>query len=643
MTNNIAVHTIEELLSTDKYIIPIYQRNYAWSEAEVTQLIQDIVDFSINKPENNYYIGTLVVFERGKDNGILYETIDGQQRLTTLFILLSVIKHEYNNICDINAWFKLNLKFSSREASTEILQKIFKHPDKLNLLNTNSAIKQAYKDASKSLKRILADNNNYAIEKFCNYLFKNVMILRVPVPKDTNLNHYFEIMNSRGEQLEKHEILKSRCLEKIKEDKALSYAFNLIWEACSNMERYVQYGFSVEQRHLLFGKNDWNTFTYNNLDEISEVLKKQDSSKQGASSITLNALLERQPDNNYDNKSSTNNDDSPDRFSTVINFSNFLLHVLRLQVTVPKNIALDDKRLIELFNFYLKDNENAIGFVKQFGFNLLKCKFLFDKYIIKREFLKDNEKWSLKKLKWNDKNSVSYVNTFGDDNGNQGENRSILMLLAMFHVSSPTLVYKYWLNASLKYVFEKTPINSNDYKIYLENLAKAFLYDRFLSKEPKDYFEIIYTNNGVCKNTDFDISPLNRGTAVENFIFNYLDYLLWKKESKEYCDFEFTFRSSVEHYYPQHPIENNKIDNQYLDNFGNLCLISSSKNSRLSNYMPLAKTEHYRNSASIDSIKQKIMMEITISGEKKWEGKEIEAHSNAMIEILKDKPVTSQE
>ena len=55
---------------------------------------------------------------------------------------------------------------------------------------------------------------------------------------------------------------------------------------------------------------------------------------------------------------------------------------------------------------------------------------------------------------------------------NDAEGREILMLLSMFHVSNPTLVYKHWLNASLKFVVEYSETNlANDYKSYLENLA----------------------------------------------------------------------------------------------------------------------------------------------------------------------------
>jgi uncharacterized protein with ParB-like and HNH nuclease domain len=65
----------------------------------------------------------------------------------------------------------------------------------------------------------LTDNKfKLSIDEFCNYFFEKVTILRILVPEDTDLNHYFEIMNSRGEQLEKHEILKAKMLEVLEDD-----------------------------------------------------------------------------------------------------------------------------------------------------------------------------------------------------------------------------------------------------------------------------------------------------------------------------------------------------------------------------------------------------------------------------------------
>ena len=117
MTNNEEIKelSIKALFDeNDEYLIPIYQRNYAWTKTEVEQLVMDIHGYP-NK-EQNYYIGTLVVFEKVVNNKKVFETIDGQQRLTTLSILLSVLKNEYT---DSNLTFNSLLKYESREISTD--------------------------------------------------------------------------------------------------------------------------------------------------------------------------------------------------------------------------------------------------------------------------------------------------------------------------------------------------------------------------------------------------------------------------------------------------------------------------------------------------------------------------------------------
>jgi uncharacterized protein with ParB-like and HNH nuclease domain len=635
MSTNLTPLKIKELLGNNNYSIPIYQRNYAWGEKEITQLIQDIVDYSVEKPDTNYYLGTLVVYEKKNANDdTVFETIDGQQRLTTLTILLSALKNN-QTILDFSndiSWFTLNLAFDSRIKSTETLKDVFTNEIK-HKNHFNAEIKQAYEDCLKITQRILKENNQNFTD-FCSYLFEKVMILRVPVPKDTDLNHYFEIMNSRGEQLEKHEVLKAKCLEFVANKESETYAFNLIWEACANMEKYVQYGFKVEERDLVFGKNDWNKLAVGSFDELSDLLAKNPKAfNQNDNNYTIVNILQNKK---LTTNPSVTDSENPDRFNSVINFSNFLLHVLRIQE--KEDIALDDKRLISIFEKVIddkkKDGKDLEEFVKTFAFNLLKTKFLFDKYIIKREFLNGKDNWSLKRLKWYKDNKISYVNSISIDdiNENEGENRTVLMLLSMFHVSTPTLVYKHWLNAALNYVFENDNLTTSNYITYLENLAKAFLFDRYIANEQSDYFNIIYQNLGIPENTIFDLNKLDKGTSVENFIFNYLDYLLWKQDRTKYDSFKFSFRSSVEHYYPQHPLEGlTVLDQSDVDKFGNLCLISSTTNSRLWNLPPEAKRTYFLETNTHESIKQKIMMEY-----EDWTLKEIEDHREKMLKVLLD-------
>ena len=129
------------------------------------------------------------------------------------------------------------------------------------------------------------------------------------------------------------------------------------------------------------------------------------------------------------------------------------------------------------------------------------------------------------------------------------------------------------------------------------------------------------------------------GEIENNFVFNYLDYLLWienRNEEKIVKEFEFTFRSSVEHFYPQHPMEGHStLGADILHEFGNLCLISHSKNSRLSNLPPKAKLAHFSagiRKNTIDSLK---LYEMTkVAKDEEWGEDEIIEHGQEMIDLL---------
>lgn len=646
MSDEIAQLSIKELLSGGvDYIIPMYQRNYAWDEGEITQLIQDVIDYF---PANrNYYIGTLVVFERperSQDNRTVFETIDGQQRLTTLSLLASYLKNE--KVCDVSWYQELAIDFDSRAQSRKTFRAIFKGQftddpsEVLGQMEINTAILNGYRLIKKILPQKLQENNINA-QEFASFLFANVQIMRVKVPKDTDLNHYFEIMNNRGEQLEKHEVLKSRMMELLKDDKDAQNCLHVVWEACSNMEKYVQMGFTPTERDAIFGAKDWGQFKVKSFDALRDALKQPtDAISDSGSEQTLNEIIGKA---GASIKQDSQNDESLERFNTVINFPNFLLHVLRIKE--EQDIPLDDKRLITTFESCVLKSKNPVEGVKMFTFNLLRCKYLFDQYVIKREFIKGTDGWSLKRFKWNDGGKSSrvgrgsYVNTFGEEDANGGENRRILMLLSAFHVSTPTLVYKHWLNAALHHLFTTEEISPNTYLCYLESVAKAFVFDRFLAPDGgKEYFDMIYNKKGACQTVKGAVSEdgiktkLSFNNIENNLVFNYLDYLLWLKyqETDSIVNaYEFTFRSSVEHYYPQHPLPgHDSLSADTLNSFGNLCLISHSKNSRLSNFMPEAKREYYRNN-TIDSVKQHLMMQ-----SKLWDRDAVDEHYNAMRTIL---------
>lgn len=85
-----AEYPISEIFSSNfEYHIPLYQRPYAWTEEEASALFDDLYEFFKNEDEDNCFLGSMVLIKQ--DRIPLSEVIDGQQRLTTLTILLAVI------------------------------------------------------------------------------------------------------------------------------------------------------------------------------------------------------------------------------------------------------------------------------------------------------------------------------------------------------------------------------------------------------------------------------------------------------------------------------------------------------------------------------------------------------------------------
>lgn len=687
-----ATLNIREFLSDGKYVIPIYQRNYDWGEREALQLLEDISDYAQKNKEQNkkqnkkqpYYIGSAVVFLRAAHGETYFETIDGQQRLTTLTILACLLKHQ-----EKASWFeKPNLSYDHRKEADEALMmlvngQLSQHPSAQNIVSV-------YRLLEKHLQPMLTAKE-LDLETFADYLFEKVIILRIPVPQDTQLNHYFEIMNTRGEQLEKHEVLKAVLMGKLEREE--HHLFHLIWEACSDMSAYVQMNFSVDMRNVLFTK-EWSELRGKSFKELLTALPQKESdnttSGEDGAPHTLDSLFkdannlfkDAKRHKSYDLPSDGNADKGKtERFGSIINFPNFLLQVLKVcyhdspfyQEAVDAQIRLDDKALIPIFQAVLSSlgtEEEKTHFVKYFIMQLLLLRTLYDRYVIKREYVNGTESWSLKKLKYEHK-TVSYVNTFSssdkaeDAECESDKGKEIRLLEAMFHVSAPTQIYKHWLNAVLYHVLKAVhttnpiKIKADSLRDWLYNLARCYMLDVYLAKDGKkhSFEEIVYRKEGMPQNhiDDIDWGAINQGCNVQNFIFNFYDFILWREKLEQHLQrkksgqdeksrqddkleqddksvqhekFDFTYRTSVEHFYPQKPMPGYEpLPSEYLNSFGNLCLISSSMNSKFSNNMPKAKYDNFGSSQEMRSalsLKLQEMMERVKDGE--WEKDQIKAH-----------------
>lgn len=607
-----------QLFAKEKYVIPLYQRAFAWTEKEIEQLLEDIMDID---DEENYYLGSLIVAKRNNS----YEVIDGQQRLTTLYLLLNCLGIETGD----------TLSFECREKSNYTLKNIIKavNTEQTASLDTEK-LEPSITDGIDIIRKkllIVSAMENTDIERFKEQFkekLERVRIYRIEIPDQTDLNRYFEIMNTRGEQLEQHDVLKAQLMRHLGDEKD---KFALIWEAVSDMTGYVQMHFDVETRNTLFG-NTWNELP--NADKLltSEKSPTAENTRSIAYIISNNTFSEREEGVFIENKNSSDRV----RFESIIEFPYFLLHALRVYVRQKGIVSanekekliddlLDDKKLTAAFDKVIKngrlngENLDESNFAWEFINCLLKLRFLFDKYIIKREYKNENldGEWSLKELRAGKNKHAYCVKTPFSKSGEHEKtdlSRTNLMLQSCLRVSYTSPKIMHWITRLLNWLYEDS-VNDydklNEFQIVIEQNAQEAVAENFLKH--KKY---------------------NDGVNTQHIVFNYLDYLLWKEDKDK--EFVFEFRNSVEHWYPRNPSEGtfgSRTQGNDIDFFGNLCIIQRNINSKFSNMSPEAKKTTFKNMILNGSLKLRLMAENTVSADK-WRQCSMKKHGEEMIKIL---------
>ena len=612
-----------------RYVIPRYQRAYAWEEKEIEQLIDDICDD--NDPKRDYYIGSLIVARRKADDGVEYEVIDGQQRLTTIYLLLQCLLDEgYFSRGDVSV--EEALSFDCRSKSNCTLAYI--RSDARKSEGKEELLDQSILLAVDIIKKKLAREFGDRVEdqkKFVDRL-KHVVLYRIEVPEHTDLNRYFEIMNTRGEQLEQHDILKARLMNYL-DDACEREAFARIWEACSDMTGYVQMHFSVEDRVKLFGQCWSDSPSENALRELCRGKRRSEGKPDG---LDISKIID--PKSEVDDVDGALEErDAEVRFESIIDFPYFLLHVLRVFCRVKRlsmdgaeelGSLLDDKLLLKDFNeviFYgrmggkrIKDNKGK--FARRFIMFLLRSRFLFDKFIIKRERVEGDQEgsWSLKELRVS-KKKPSYVKTelgYRYERSRREKslerNKECLMIQSALRVSYTSPKVMHWITELLVWLFNNNETERYKLTDEAERIAAEAVMENFL-----------------------DLGNYELGVQTPHVVFNYLDYLLWKEGKEKYKDFVFEFRNSVEHWYPQHPSEGTFEAWDGIDTFGNLCIISRSVNSKFSNLSPESKMKSYKKMVQKGSLKLRIMGDIIEgSSSETWRLSECAKHEEEMISLL---------
>lgn len=615
----------ETLFDTEAhYVIPRYQRAYAWEDREIVQLIDDI-----NDSTGDYYIGSLVVAKvKGKVE--TYEVVDGQQRLTTLYLLLHYLVSCGRLEGEVGKTLSFDCRPNSNYTLTHIQGLLL---DRNSLADNEDRLEQSIMNGLKVIDQKFTTGDAIDVAAFIERL-NSVILYRIEVPEHTDLNRYFEIMNTRGEQLEQHDILKAQLMEYL--NRREQEFFARVWDACSDMTGYVQMHFAKEEREKIFGSewnnkpsDDWNDY------KVCLAMEQGEDHKVSIKSILKPSFSVEVADGMLED------DKTPIRFDSIIGFPHFLLHVLRVFLRVESasideekelGSLLDDKRLLKDFNEVIaygrmggkRIKDNKRGFARRFILFLLRSRFLFDKFIIKREYAGDDQEgtWSLKELctsgAWSAKKPyyantrLRYENEW--EKTYAPRNKECLMIQSALRVSYTSPKVMHWITRLLEWLFDEETVlpklTDEAERIAAEAVQEGFL----------------------------DEGDHELGVQTPHIVFNYLDYLLWKEDKgqdKKYTDFVFEFRNSVEHWYPQHPSDGTIEPWDGRDVFGNLCIISRSVNSKFSNLSPESKMKSYKKMVQKGSLKLRIMGDIIERGTSEtWRLSECAKHEEEMIRLL---------
>ena len=266
-----------KLLFADKkadFLIPDYQRPYAWSEEECQTLWEDIFDFAIPEgdatkfnSEEEYYLGPIVTFKN--DNNKL-EVIDGQQRLTTLMLLLRAFHISFGEMRDENSkkikeliesciW-KTDEFGNADKDLLKIDSEVATDNDKdefLSILNTGTA--------PSSMKSKYAENYRYFQKKIDEFLhsypgyfsylpariLNNCILLPIEADNQNTALRIFSTLNDRGLPLSDADIFKAQFY-KYYSDKGQKESFIKTWKELEELSDKIFHPISGTPMDELF-------------------------------------------------------------------------------------------------------------------------------------------------------------------------------------------------------------------------------------------------------------------------------------------------------------------------------------------------------------------------------------------------------
>jgi len=211
------------------YEIPRYQRPYSWTTQNTEELINDIYDAYIDE-EKEYFIGSIITIETEKDRK--YDVVDGQQRLTTITILLAklrdlitdpAVKHDLQQrILPIDVYTKepesprLIVRQQDRNFFRDHILMSKKREDKTGLTEPQ----RNFINNSETLEEFLSPKSEKELCLLAKYLLNNVYIVYVKTESFQSAYRLFNVLNARGLPLSNADLIKNKLFELTQDERS---------------------------------------------------------------------------------------------------------------------------------------------------------------------------------------------------------------------------------------------------------------------------------------------------------------------------------------------------------------------------------------------------------------------------------------
>ena len=317
------------------FIVPEYQRPYVWQEENIQELIDDLYYAFENKQNSEYFLGALVLKRTREKEFKEYEILDGQQRLTTLCMMMAVLRdlmkkpqykwtlsqmiyQEENELLKVPS--RNRIKYNTRDKVKDFVKNYIiangstKKKDLINYHeDTNISVSNMVKAIS-SMHNIFESKEN--LEAFAVFLLNNVLFIYVSTDNTEDAFRLFTILNDRGIPLSNADILKSINIGEVPEEDLDEYSKN--WEY---LEEKYHKGFD---RFLSFVRTILlkNKPASNLLDEYEKNIYRKNILKKGKN--TIDFLVEL--DEIYDKIIDLNDENLSNEYKNLVTIMKIGLH-----------------------------------------------------------------------------------------------------------------------------------------------------------------------------------------------------------------------------------------------------------------------------------------------------------------------------